>query len=200
MGRVEAAWVEPPATALRAVDMAGSLTDLTVLISGGGLIGQRACRIAAYRGARRIILIEPAAERRAFAKASHADLVLTPAQATTKVLPQDDPLRVDVVIECPGNNAATALALSALRPGGILVVVGSGTGSGLDPALILLKEIIVRGSFTYAHEFDAAIELLSSGGHPGRRPDDRRRPSARRPRRLLGTQSRPSHDDRDRPS
>jgi len=42
-------------------------------------------------------------------------------------------------------------------------VVGSGHGSGLDPATILLKEITVRGSFTYASEFDDAIELLADG-------------------------------------
>jgi threonine dehydrogenase-like Zn-dependent dehydrogenase len=60
--------------------------------------------------------------------------------------------------------SATAVALDALRPGGVLVVVGAGNGSGLDPATILLKEITVRGSFTYADEFDDAITLLADGG------------------------------------
>ena len=54
-----------------------------------------------------------------------------------------------------------ALGGKALANGGVLVVVGSGTGSGLDPATILLKEITVHGSFTYADEFDDAIELLA---------------------------------------
>jgi threonine dehydrogenase-like Zn-dependent dehydrogenase len=42
-------------------------------------------------------------------------------------------------------------------------VVGSGRGSGLDPATILLKEITVRGSYTYTDEFDRSIELLATG-------------------------------------
>jgi len=62
-----------------------------------------------------------------------------------------------------GGAGATALALDALRPGGVLVVVGAGPGSGLDPVRILLKEITVRGSFTYTDEFDEAIELLADG-------------------------------------
>jgi hypothetical protein len=45
----------------------------------------------------------------------------------------------------------------------VLVVVGAGLGSGLDPLTILMKEITVRGSFTYIDEFDDAIELLAAG-------------------------------------
>lgn len=56
-----------------------------------------------------------------------------------------------------------AVALQALCPGGVLVVVGAGPGSGLDPMTILLKEITVHGSFRYVDEFDDAIELLAAG-------------------------------------
>ncbi len=42
-------------------------------------------------------------------------------------------------------------------------MVGVGHGSGLDPATILLKEITVRGSYTYTDEFDRAIDLLATG-------------------------------------
>src|SRR5882757_8137508 len=38
-GRVEAAWVEPTATALRALRQAGDVAAATVLVSGGGPIG-----------------------------------------------------------------------------------------------------------------------------------------------------------------
>ena len=42
----QAAWVEPAATALRGVELAGDLRGLTVLVTGGGPIGQLACRLA----------------------------------------------------------------------------------------------------------------------------------------------------------
>jgi threonine dehydrogenase-like Zn-dependent dehydrogenase len=159
MGRIEAAWVEPTATALRAVELAGDIRGATVLVSGGGPIGQLACRIAAFKGAARIILVEPAPERRRFGPASHADLALTPAEAAAHERAGDLP--VDAVIECSGSAAATRQGIGLLVPGGVLVVVGAGPGSGLDPTAILLKELTVRGSFIYDDEFDRAIDLLA---------------------------------------
>jgi threonine dehydrogenase-like Zn-dependent dehydrogenase len=159
MGRIEAAWVEPAATALRGLEMAGDVTGRTVLVTGGGPIGQLVCRIAAHHGAERVVLVEPAEERRRFASASHAALSLTAAEAAKLT----GELRVDVAIECSGSAAAAALAVDALLPGGVLVVVGAGTACGLAPLTILLKELTVRGSFTYAGEFDRAIDMLDSG-------------------------------------
>jgi threonine dehydrogenase-like Zn-dependent dehydrogenase len=163
-GRLEAAWVEPTATALRAIRLAGSVAGAEVLVTGGGPIGQLACRLASHFGAAQVFLIEPASARRAFAEASHVDVALTPDDATARLSSSDRAsLGVDIVLECSGSAAATALALQALRPGGVLVIVGAGPGSGLDPLTILMKEITVHGSFTYIDEFDEAIELLGTG-------------------------------------
>ena len=163
-GRLETAWVEPTATALRAIRLAGSVAGAKVMVTGGGPIGQLACRLASHLGAARIVLIEPAPERLAFAEPSHVDVALTPDEATTRLSSSERAsLQVDVVLECSGSAAATALALQALYPGGVLVVVGAGSGSGLDPLTILMKEITVHGSFTYIGEFDDAIELLAAG-------------------------------------
>jgi threonine dehydrogenase-like Zn-dependent dehydrogenase len=151
MGTVEAAWVEPTATALRAVELAGELAGRTVLVTGGGPIGQLACRLAHLQSPDRILLMEPAPPRVQFATASHA--VPIAADATEAV---------DVVFECSGSAAATSSALKLLAPGGILVVVGAGPDPGLDSATILLKEITVRGSYIYNDEFDRAIDLLAT--------------------------------------
>jgi threonine dehydrogenase-like Zn-dependent dehydrogenase len=154
LGTLEAAWVEPTATALRAVDLAGELSGRTVLVTGGGPIGQLASRLAHLRSPARILLMEPAAQRAEFAKSSHAVSIAADADTSG--------LEVDVVLECSGNAAATSTALKLLAPGGILVVVGAGPDPGLDSATILLKEITVRGSYIYAEEFDRAIELLAA--------------------------------------
>ena len=152
----EAAWVEPAATALRAVARAGDLTGRTVLVTGGGPIGQLACRLAYLKSPKSILLIEPAANRAQFAPNSHAAIVTADEAAAAEVA-------IDVAIECSGNQSATATALNLLTPGGTLVVVGAGQGAGLDSAIILLKEITVRGSYTYLDEFDRAIQLLATG-------------------------------------
>lgn len=159
MGRLEAAWVEPTATALRAAELAGDLRGTAVAVFGGGPIGQLACRIAAQRGADHVILVEPAPERRRFGPASHAALALSPHEAGVRL----DASSVDVVFECSGNAAARAEALRLLTPGGVLVDVGAGPGGGFDPDVVLLKEITIHGSFVYGAEFDSAIELLARG-------------------------------------
>jgi threonine dehydrogenase-like Zn-dependent dehydrogenase len=153
MGTLEAAWVEPTATALRAVELAGELAGRTVLVTGGGPIGQLACRLVHLRSPAQILLMEPAAVRAQFATDSHA----VPIAAV-----DDGNLVVDVVLECSGSAAATSTALKLLAPGGILVVVGAGPDPGLDSATILLKEIVVRGSYIYTDEFDRAIDLLAT--------------------------------------
>ena len=154
LGTVEAAWVEPAATALRAVELAGELAGRTVLVTGGGPIGQLACRLAYLKSPAQIFLMEPAAQRAQFATESHAVLITADDYAPG--------LLVDVVLECSGNAAATSSALKLLAPGGILVVVGAGPDPGLDSATILLKEITVRGSYIYTDEFDRAIHLLAT--------------------------------------
>ena len=153
LGTVEAAWVEPTATALRAVELAGDIAGRTVLVTGGGPIGQLACRLAHLRSPAQILLMEPAAQRAEFATDSHA----VPIAAE-----DNGGLAVDVVLECSGRAAATSTALKLLAPAGILVVVGAGPDPGLDSATILLKEITVRGSYIYTDEFDRAIDLLAT--------------------------------------
>src|SRR5258707_4255322 len=115
LGTLEAAWVEPTATALRAVELAGEFAGRTVLVTGGGPIGQLACRLAHLRSPARILLMEPAAQRAQFATASHAVPIAADAA-------EDDArgLVVDVVLECSGSAAATSAALKLLAPGGIL--------------------------------------------------------------------------------
>lgn len=157
MGRVAAAWVEPAGTALRAVRRAGDLSGKRVLVTGGGPIGQLAVRIARLRGAGRIMLVEPAAERRAFGAASGADDQLSADEARGIV----DDIHADVVIEASGSGSATRLGLDALLPGGVLVVVGAGEQNAVDPTTVLLKELTVRGSFVYTGEFDEALTLLA---------------------------------------
>ena len=157
LGTLEAAWVEPTATALRAVELAGELAGRTVLVTGGGPIGQLACRLAHLRSPAQILLMEPAAQRAQFATDSHAVPLAADAADGHAGGPP-----VDVVLECSGSAAATSSALKLLAPGGILVVVGAGPEPGLDSATILLKEITVRGSYIYTDEFDRAIHLLAT--------------------------------------
>lgn len=159
MSRYAAAWVEPTATALRAVELAGDLTGDDVLITGGGPIGQLALRLCRARGSGRLTLVEPSEQRRSLGAASGADASVDPDEAGREV----ENLRADVAIEASGSSRGIELAVDSLKPGGVLVVVGASDKTGLDPASVLFKELTVRGSFIYNDEFDLAITLLADG-------------------------------------
>ena len=158
MGRVESGWVEPAATALRAVLAAGDLNGRSVLVVGGGPIGQLSCRLARHYGASDVWLSEPSAERRSHAEASRADRAFDPAVEAADI----ERLKADVVLECSGSEPGIRSGLAAARPEGTVVVVGGGR-AGLEPIAILIKELRVLGSFTYADEFAEVIALLADG-------------------------------------
>jgi len=159
MGRIESAWVEPAATALRAVMLAGDLTGRSVLVVGGGPIGQLCCRLAHHFGAGSVWLSELSAERRSYSEASQVDRAFDPS-VDAAVL---EGLKADVVLECSGSEPGFHSAMAAARPEGTIVVVGGG-GAGLDPLTILVKELRVLGCFTYVDEFTEVISLLTDGG------------------------------------
>jgi len=161
MGRVESAWVEPAATALRAVLLAGDLTGRSVLVVGGGPIGQLCCRLARHFGARRVWLSEPSPERRSYAEASQIDRVFDPSLDGAEL----EGLNAAAVLECSGSEPGIRGALAAARPEGTIVVVGGGR-AGLDPLTILVKELRVQGCFTYVDEFTEVISLLTGSGLP----------------------------------
>jgi threonine dehydrogenase-like Zn-dependent dehydrogenase len=158
MGRVESGWVEPAAVALRAVLAAGELSERSVLVVGGGPIGQLCCRLARHYGAARVWLSEPSAERRGYAEASHTDGAFDPTVEAADI----ERLRADVVLECSGSEPGVRTSLAAARPEGTTVLVGGGR-AGLEPIAIMLKELRVLGSFTYADEFAEVIALLADG-------------------------------------
>jgi threonine dehydrogenase-like Zn-dependent dehydrogenase len=158
MGRIESGWVEPAAVALRAVLAAGELSGRSVLVVGGGPIGQLCCRLARHYGAGRVWLSEPSSERRSYADASRVDRAFDPMVEAADI----ECLKVDVVLECSGSEHGIRSGVVAARPEGTFVVVGGGR-SGLEPISILIKELHVVGSFTYADEFTEVIPLLADG-------------------------------------
>jgi len=158
MGRVEAGWVEPAAVALRAVLAAGDLGGRSVLVVGGGPVGQLCCRLARHYGAARVWLSEPSVERRSYAEASQVDRAFDPTVEAADI----ERLKADVVLECSGSDPGVRTSVAAARPEGTVVVVGGGR-AGLEPIAILIKELRVVGSFTYADEFTEVIALLADG-------------------------------------
>lgn len=160
-----AALIEPLAVAMHAVRRAGVISGASVLVTGGGAIGQLILAVARAYGARALALSDPIAGRREFATETGAHIVLDP----TGEHAIEDALRAsdggfDVAFEASGAPPALRQALYLLRPGGTAVQVGSlPTEVEVPGNLIMKRELRLIGSFRFAYVFPAAIDLAASG-------------------------------------
>ena len=128
--------------------------DKDLLVTGGGFIGQLASRLANLEAPRRVLLWSPPPIG-AFAPKSHATVITAEeaADANVTVMWRSN------VGRSIGYGVRDDSARTARHPRRSRL----GAGTGLDAATILLKEIAVRGSYTYTDEFDRAIDLLATG-------------------------------------
>jgi (R,R)-butanediol dehydrogenase/meso-butanediol dehydrogenase/diacetyl reductase/L-iditol 2-dehydrogenase len=113
---LDAVLTEPLSVALHAVETAQLQFGSRVAVFGGGGIGLLCTALAKHRGASRITLFEPIAEKRGLALAFGADSVLDPTnpQAQEQAMEDTDHLGYDAVLECSGAAPAARMALSIL--------------------------------------------------------------------------------------
>ena len=68
--------------------------------------------------------------------------------------------RFDVLFECSGVAAALGSAIPAMRPGGTIVQLGLGGDMTLPVQAMTAKELSLKGSFRFHHEFPKAVEMM----------------------------------------
>lgn len=152
-----AALMEPLSVAIAAVQKAGVRPGSRVLITGAGPIGIVTAQTARAFGATEIVISDPMAERRE---------VALRFGATEAVDPAAGPLGsgYDSFVDASGSPVAVTQGISALKPGGVAVLVGMGADEiALPVSTIQNRELIVTGIFRYANTWPTAIELVASG-------------------------------------
>ncbi|WP_447948658.1 NAD(P)-dependent alcohol dehydrogenase [Microbacterium maritypicum] len=152
-----AALMEPLSVAIAAVQKAGVRPGSRVLITGAGPIGIVTAQTARAFGATEIVISDPMAERREVALRFGATAAVDPAAG---------PLGsgYDAFVDASGSPVAVKQGISALKPGGIAVLVGMGADEiALPVSTIQNRELIVTGIFRYANTWPTAIELVASG-------------------------------------
>jgi L-idonate 5-dehydrogenase len=158
-----AAFAEPLAVCLHAVERAGPLLGRRVLVTGAGPIGCLCVLAARLAGAAWIAITDVLAAPLTTASRLGVDAAidLRADRAPLERL-QAKGGDVDVVLECSGAMPAVEDALLAVRPGGTVVQVGIMPG-GPQPvpySRIVGKEVTQCGTFRFAHEFDCAVAAL----------------------------------------
>ncbi len=160
------AMIEPLAVALHAVKRAGTVLGKRVLVTGGGTIGLLTALTAKAFCAVPVAVSDIVTERRQAAINCGVDIVLDPSdKMLNEKIMEITSDGFDVIFEASGARPALRQAFDLVRPGGIIVQIGTlGTEDIPLPAnQLMVKEIQFLGSFRYGNVFDEAIRLVASG-------------------------------------
>ena len=156
----QASLLEPLSVAMHAVRQVGDISGKSLLITGGGPIGQLILRVARAFGAYRVTMSDVNTFARDFALASGANAAINPVDE--KAWQANE--HYDVVIEASGVPSALSNGLDVVRRGGTVVLVGTLPELfSLPGNLIMSKELKLFGSFRFAHVFQDAINMVAAG-------------------------------------
>ena len=163
-----AALAEPASVSVRAVRRSRLTAGEMVAIIGAGTVGLLTLQVAKAMGAGKVVVLEPAENRRAVALELGASAAIDPSGNDPVKTVQDmtGGLGADVVLECAGLVSTMQLAPLLARKRGRVVLVGlhdAPVPLQLFPVVTGEQEIIGSFSHVYDEDFGAAVELLSAG-------------------------------------
>lgn len=163
---IQAALIEPFATPVHAVRLAGDLAGKTVAVIGAGTIGLLVLAVVMAHDARFVAVIDIAEDKRERARRLGADLAVDGASLdlAREVRAAADE-SIDVVFDCVGSEATIRGSVEMALRGGTVVVVGVPRGDVLVPlALVQDRQVRIQGAATYRTEdFQEAVSLLRVG-------------------------------------
>jgi 2-desacetyl-2-hydroxyethyl bacteriochlorophyllide A dehydrogenase len=161
----QAALIEPLATPVHAVRLAGDLSGRKVAILGSGTIGLLALTAARRAGADKIVSTDTLASKRELALALGADTVVDAAvDDLAGVVRGELGESADVVFDCVANEATVGQAIKMAVKGGTVVVLGGPRKfASVDLPVIQEYQVRIQGAATYRWEdFDDAIGIIGS--------------------------------------
>ncbi|MEM7752673.1 MAG: zinc-binding dehydrogenase, partial [Pseudomonadota bacterium] len=160
----EAAMAEPLSVVLHAARLAGSLAGKRVLVTGCGPIGLLAVLVARAYGAIEVLATDITAFTLDIARKLGADSTVNVAETPEGLTPYTaDKGHFDVLFECSGVASALAGAVPVIRPGATVMQLGLGGDMTLPMQAMTAKELVLKGSFRFHHEFPLAVEMMQTG-------------------------------------
>jgi L-iditol 2-dehydrogenase len=155
-----AALIEPLSVGVWANRRAGTGIGSRVLVTGAGPIGVLCALTARAAGAGWVGLADVHPARLEAAAAFGLDDVIDARESVDYADYQPD-----VLLECSGAAPVVSAGITALQPLGRAVLVGMGASAEqtLPVATIQNRELVVTGTFRYAHTYPDAIALVAGG-------------------------------------
>jgi L-iditol 2-dehydrogenase len=164
MGLDYATLFEPLAVVLHSMKFASLAIGETVAVFGAGPIGLMTVACLKLAGAKRVLVVEPVAERRELARAMGAEVAIDPAETDLRktILSETRQRGVDLSIDCATRNDSINDTLHVTRSAGRVVI----TGIPYEPRVTLdyhvmrRKEIHLYNVRRSNHETEAAVALM----------------------------------------
>lgn len=167
MNVTHAAFIEPLACSVHAVERGDIAFGDTVVIAGCGPLGLGMVAAAKLRGPARIIAVDPNGGRLELAKRCGADLGLSPLRGDVVAQVHDltDGYGCDVYIEASGHPSAVAQGLQMIRKLGTFVEFSVMREPVTVDWTIIgdTKELNVHGAHLSPHTYPVAIRMLGQG-------------------------------------
>lgn len=162
----EALLVEPVAVAIHAIKRGKICLGETVAIIGSGPIGLITLQVVRILGVSKIYVIDLEEFRLRKAIGLGADVVINANKKDDikEILKLTQNCGVDVAIEAVGNSITINKAIKMVRPGGRVVLIGTGVKSQLkiNTSEISSKELDFLGVWRYLRNFPDAIRLIAN--------------------------------------
>jgi L-iditol 2-dehydrogenase len=162
---VQAALVEPAAVALHAIEITPFEDSYTAVVIGAGMVGSFVVQLLKIKGCKNIIAIDLEDERLELAKKLGAGFAYKPGDPnlTEKVLSLTSGRGSDIAFEVVGIDATIQTAISLLRKGGTLTVLGNFSPTIEVPLQsVVTRQIRIQGSCAINGEYPAILDLISS--------------------------------------
>lgn len=163
----QAAMVEPVAIALHALSLTPLELNDSAVVVGAGMIGQFVIQALKIAGASPIIAIDLDDDRLALAHklgATHTFNARTDTDLPARVRELTHGRGADVAFEVVGANATINTAISCVRKGATITLVGNVTPTVEVPMQkIVTEQLRLQGSCAINGEYEASLALISSG-------------------------------------
>ena len=160
----EAAMAEPAGVAAHAISLAGPKLGEDVAVVGAGLIGLLAIKLLRTMTSGTVIAIEMDEQRRKKALQIGADATFDPRDpellATIKTLTKGEML--PLVYEAVGASSPINTAISLVRKGGTVVLVGNVTPTiELPLQSVVTRQIRLQGSCAINGEYPTVLKMMA---------------------------------------
>ena len=160
-----AAMIEAVSVAVHAVHLTPFTAGDTAVVVGCGMIGQLTIQAAKAAGFAQVVGVDVDDARLAVAQSAGADAVLNSrsCDVPAEIRARTNGRGADAVLEAVGMTAPIQTAISAVRKGGTVTLIGNFSGQiDLPLQQVVTRQIRLQGSCASAGEYPKCIELMAS--------------------------------------